>query len=86
MYFRKESLEKIFICFPDPHFKNKNKRKRIVNFGFLSEFTYCMKQGARLYCITDVKELHEWHLDKLQKMEGILRVLPEEELKDDVCV
>jgi tRNA (guanine-N7-)-methyltransferase len=35
-YFPKASLEKIFICFPDPHFKAKNYRRRIINTGFLS--------------------------------------------------
>lgn len=35
-YFPKGSLEKIFICFPDPHFKAKNYRRRIINTGYLS--------------------------------------------------
>lgn len=29
-YFEKGQLTKIFICFPDPHFKAKNHRRRIV--------------------------------------------------------
>jgi tRNA (guanine-N7-)-methyltransferase len=65
-YFPKGSLEKIFICFPDPHFKAKNYRRRIVNTGYLSEYAYLLKPGARLYCITDVLELHEWHMKHLR--------------------
>lgn len=61
-YFWANDLEKIFICFPDPHFKTQNHRWRIINFGFLSEYAYVLKNWGRLYCITDVKELHEWHL------------------------
>jgi tRNA (guanine-N7-)-methyltransferase len=53
-YFPKASLEKIFVCFPDPHFKAKNYRRRIINTGYLSEYAYLLKPGARLYCITDV--------------------------------
>ena len=30
-FFRKGQLEKIFFCFPDPHFKAKNHRRRIVS-------------------------------------------------------
>jgi len=41
-YIRKNSIEKIFICFPDPHFKNKNNRRRIVNTGLLTEYAYIM--------------------------------------------
>ena len=29
-YFYKEQLDKIFFCFPDPHFKKYNHRKRII--------------------------------------------------------
>lgn len=29
-YIKKHQLEKIFICFPDPHFKKRNWRRRIV--------------------------------------------------------
>ena len=65
-YFPKGSLDKIFICFPDPHFKAKNYRRRIINTGFLSEYAYLLKPGAKLYCITDVLELHEWHLEHLR--------------------
>ena len=54
-YFPKGSLEKIFICFPDPHFKAKNYRRRIINTGFLSEYAYVLKPGAKRYCITDVR-------------------------------
>ena len=30
-YFHKESIDKIFISFADPHFKKVNYRKRIIN-------------------------------------------------------
>lgn len=66
-YIRKSSLEKVFICFPDPNFKTTKKNRRIVNFGFLSEYAYCLKPKGRIYCITDVQELHEWHVYHLDR-------------------
>lgn len=30
-YFAKQSVEKMFICFADPHFKKVNHRRRIIN-------------------------------------------------------
>ncbi len=30
-FFTKGQLEKVFFCFPDPHFKAKNHRRRIVS-------------------------------------------------------
>ncbi len=51
-YFKKGQLEKIFICFPDPHFKAKNFRRRIVSHILLSEYAYFLKPGGRLYTVT----------------------------------
>lgn len=81
-YYRKNSVEKLFFGFPDPHFKAKNFRRRIINFGFLSEYAYALKKGGRLYAITDVPDLHAWHVEKISE-HSQFRVLSEKELKDD---
>ena len=51
-FFAKESLEKIFFCFPDPHFKTKNHRRRIVSDILLTEYAYVLAPGGRLYTVT----------------------------------
>lgn len=61
-YFSRASLNKIFICFPDPHFKRKNHPRRIVSKRLLDEYAYGLKITGRLYLITDVHELHLWHV------------------------
>lgn len=62
----KASCEKLFFCFPDPHFKAKNHRRRILSEALLAEYAYVLKPSLGLvYCITDVRELHEWHVAKL---------------------
>ena len=37
-YFRKGQIEKMFFCFPDPHFKKRNYRKRIIKYVPSSSF------------------------------------------------
>jgi len=61
---RKHQLERIFFCFPDPHFKTKNHRRRIVSTALLAEYAYALEPGGLLYAITDVEELHKWHVEK----------------------
>jgi tRNA (guanine-N7-)-methyltransferase len=63
-FFHKGQLEKIFICFPDPHFKAKNHRRRIISPVLLSEYAYLLQPKGRLYTITDVEELYQWHVAK----------------------
>ena len=86
-YFPKGSIKKIFFCFPDPHFKRKNHPRRIVSERLLSEYAYLLAPGEKLYTITDVKELHEWHVDKCDSHPLFERIPDDsEELNSDPCV
>jgi len=84
-FFRKQSLEKIFFCFPDPHFKKKNHCRRIVSERLLSEYAYFLKPGGRLYTITDVEDLHNWHV-KHCRSHPMFREMTDDELENDPCV
>lgn len=85
-FFNKASIEKIFFCFPDPHFKRKNHPRRIISERLLSEYAYLLKPNVgRLYCITDVQDLHLWHVEKCGN-HPLLQELTEEEMEEDVCV
>ncbi|CAD7957618.1 unnamed protein product [Amoebophrya sp. A25] len=91
-YFRKGELSKLFFCFPDPHFKKKTHRRRIVNDSLLSVYSYCLRPNGRIYCITDVKDLYEWMYDCLARHPGFQEIfthdtIPREKAeKEDVCV
>eukprot|EP00933_Yihiella_yeosuensis_P013473 TRINITY_DN12471_c3_g3_i1.p1 TRINITY_DN12471_c3_g3~~TRINITY_DN12471_c3_g3_i1.p1 ORF type:complete len:310 (-),score=39.08 TRINITY_DN12471_c3_g3_i1:91-1020(-) len=84
-YFRKGQIEKMFFCFPDPHFKRKNVRRRIISNGLLSVYAYIMCPGGLLYHATDVKELHEW-MDRCCAEHPLFDKVPPEEVKEDPCV
>jgi len=60
----KAQLDKIFFCFPDPHFKAKNHRRRVVSAALLAEYAYALRPGGLLYAVTDVEALHLWHVAK----------------------
>lgn len=59
-YFQKEQLQKMFFLFPDPHFKERNHRRRVINVALLAEYAHVMAVGGILYTITDVQELGQW--------------------------
>lgn len=85
-YFAKNSVEKILICFADPHFKRVNHRRRIINQQLLTDYAYILKNDTgRIYQVTDVKDLYDWnnmHLDNHPLFERI----PEDQLVDDPCI
>ena len=66
-YFRRESLDKMFFCFADPHFKKSNHRKRIVNTALLTDYAYLLRPGGKVYVVTDVEDLHNWQVSKLEE-------------------
>lgn len=84
-FFPKASITKLFFCFPDPHFKRKNHPRRIVTERLLSEYAFVLRDMGRLYCITDVLELHEWHVAQCEA-HPLFRRVPDTETQDDPCV
>ena len=84
-FFRKGQLTKAFICFPDPHFKQRKHKARIVSTTLNSEYAYVLRPGGIVYSITDVEDLHLWmvhHLDAHPSFERI----SEKEQDADPCV
>jgi tRNA (guanine-N7-)-methyltransferase len=79
-FFHKAQLSKIFLCFPDPHFKQRKHKARIVSYTLNSEYAYVLRPGGVVYTITDVQDLHEWmkeHFEKHPSFERVERVFEE---------
>jgi tRNA (guanine-N7-)-methyltransferase len=84
-FFRKGQLTKIFICFPDPHFKARKHKQRIVSTTLNSEYAYVMRPGGIVYTITDVPDLHEWMVQHFEAHPSFERI-SEGEQEADPCV
>lgn len=84
-FFRKAQLSKIFLCFPDPHFKARKHKARIVSTTLNSEYAYVMIPGGVVYTITDVEDLHKWMVEHFEAHAGFSRVSSREE-DTDICV
>lgn len=99
-FFGHHQLSKIFICFPDPHFKARKHKARIVSESLNAEYAYVLRPGGLLYTITDVEEYHYWVLKHFQygtdedgeaerKVGGIKDLwerVSDEDLEADPCV
>jgi tRNA (guanine-N(7)-)-methyltransferase len=84
-FFTKGQLSKIFICFPDPHFKVRKHKARIVSTTLNSEYAFVLRPGGIVYTITDVEALHEWVVGHFDRHPSFERV-PVEEQDEDECV
>ena len=84
-YFRRGQLQKMFVLFPDPHFKRANHRRRVLATAFIPLYAYCMRLGGLLYTVTDVKELADWMAARMTES-PLFEAVGQDELKDDPCV
>ena len=75
----------MFFCFADPHFKRNNFRRRIINASLLTEYAYILKEGGKIYTVTDVKDLYDWNVDYLGK-HPLFEEVTGEEKDNDPCV
>ncbi|EEP80965.1 hypothetical protein UREG_05807 [Uncinocarpus reesii 1704] len=94
-FFSRHQLSSIFICFPDPHFKARKHKARIVSTTLNAEYAYVLRPGGKLYTITDVEDLHLWMVSHFEGSaddaagNGISELwerVGDEELEQDVCV
>ncbi|QIX02408.1 hypothetical protein AMS68_007925 [Peltaster fructicola] len=81
-FFPKASLTHLFFCFPDPQFKHRKHKARIVSTALNSEYAYLLAPGGRAYTITDVQDLHLWMVKHFEAHPSFKRVT-EEELAED---
>jgi tRNA (guanine-N7-)-methyltransferase len=84
-YLPKGKLEKMFICFADPHFKKANYRRRIINGPLLTEYAHLLQEGGKIYTVTDVKDLYDWNVNFLGK-HPLFEEVTGEEKDNDLCV
>ncbi len=69
-FFHKAQLSHIFLCFPDPHFKARKHKQRIVSSTLCAEYAFVLQPGGRIYTITDVEELGTWMKERFAEFGG----------------
>jgi tRNA (guanine-N(7)-)-methyltransferase len=84
-FFHKYQLSKLFLCFPDPHFKARKHKARIVSTTLNSEYAYAVRPGGKVYTITDVEDLHLWMVEHFEAHPSFERV-EDGEVEGDECV
>ena len=84
-FFSRGQLKKLFFLYPDPHFKKKKHKWRIINETLLAEYAYTLQIGGLVYTITDVVDMHLWMTERLAAHPLFERV-SEHELKEDKVV
>jgi len=81
-FFHQHQLHSLFFLFPDPHFKQRKHKARIISPTLLAEYAYVLRPGGIIYTITDVKDLYDWMVKHLTEFPLFERIEEEELVRD----
>ena len=77
-----ESLEAVHVYFPDPWWKKKHRKRRVLNESSIINLTRCLRPGGRFHFWTDVLDYFEDTVELIAEITPILGVpLPEDEIE-----
>lgn len=80
------SLDAVHVYFPDPWWKQRHRKRRVLNEPFLQDVQRTLKPAGLLHFWTDVKEYYDSTLElvaEVTELEGPFEV-PEQEAGDDM--
>ena len=67
------SLDKIFILFPDPWPKKRHNKRRIISKEFLELLSHKLKNGGELFFASDIIDYVEWTIEKIENNKNFLK-------------
>jgi tRNA (guanine-N7-)-methyltransferase len=75
-----ESLAAVHVYFPDPWWKKRHTRRRVMQESFLRDVERTLRAGGALHFWTDVEEYFQSTLELLAAHSGLLGPLPVPEM------
>lgn len=76
------SLEAVHVYFPDPWWKKRHRKRRVVNETSVRNFSRCLRPGGRFHFWTDVLDYFENTVEMIADVAPELGVpIPEEEIE-----
>ena len=63
---KNNSIDKVFVLFPDPWPKKKQNKRRIINEEFLDLLYDKLKSGGELFFASDILNYVEWTIEKVE--------------------
>ena len=71
-HIRDESVTAVHVYFPDPWWKKRHRRRRVMSESFLSDVQRSLLRGGRLHFWTDVQEYFDTSLELIAQSTSLL--------------
>jgi tRNA (guanine-N7-)-methyltransferase len=67
-------VERFYFNYPDPFFKKRDLKRRLLKTSFLKWVAFKLKEGGKVYIRTDIPDYYEYILEQLKPLRGIYEV------------
>jgi len=81
--FTNKKIEEIYIPFPDPHYKRKSIRRRLVAPDFLKIYKSILQDDGRVHLKTDNDAFYNYALETLKENDWIIHYATSNLYKDE---
>lgn len=71
-----ESIQAVHVYFPDPWWKKRHKKRRVMKESFLRDVERVLQRGGRLHFWTDVEEYFQTTLQLIEEATGLKGPFP----------
>lgn len=78
-YLLDQTVAAVHVYFPDPWWKKRHKKRRVMNESFLADLRRVLIPGGRLHFWTDVEEYYQTSLDLIARETTLIGPLPVDE-------
>jgi len=69
-----DSVKAFFFNYPDPFFKKRDLKRRLLKTSFLKKLALKLQTGGKVYIRTDIEDYYLYILEQLQPLKGIFEV------------
>ena len=70
------SVEAVHVYFPDPWWKARHKKRRVLNEAFVADVERVLRPGGALHFWTDVEEYYQTTLEMMARVSPLIGPLP----------
>ncbi len=67
-------VEAFYFNYPDPFFKKRDIKRRLLKTSFLRWVAFKLKDGGKVYIRTDIEDYYNYILEQLEPLKGIFQI------------
>ena len=82
-FFKEQSIDEIWLTFPDPHLKNRTAKHRLTGERFLNSYAKLLNPGGTVFLKTDSNSLYTYTRESVERWGGCVTAVSDDIFRED---